>query len=328
MKQKVRIYPLLWYSRVQFIEIYIMHRVSRKKHTITIALFTLTLTASIFWFMVPPTVTKGDTEQPYSAPIYTPLYAGKHIIIYLQTMKLELHDGTTTIATLPLLSQGKPGSYYETIGGNYANDYKIPLHFSSIGHVYMPHSIHLFGNYFIHGIPYYPDGSAVSSTYSGGCIRLTDENAKIVYDFVERGTPIIVTRDSDTSFTPTKKATTTLTSIEMTNIMIATISLEFLTQDNEIVDTDGVTVATRRTLLPRLVKSGDSSVAHLYANSLGETTFISLMNQKAAALGLSSTHFESLDEPVVTSYEDYERFMTYITTYKSYLRTMQASGSK
>lgn len=296
---------------------------TRKTHTILItSLFTLTLIASGLWYMSDPLVTQAEaTEEPAQEELQ--MQVGRYVVINLDTKTLELHDGTTTITVLPILSQGKPGSYYETIGGRYINDYKVPLHFSSIGHVYMPYSVHLFGNYFIHGIPYYPNGNPVSSTYSGGCIRLTNENAEMVYNFVARGTPIIVTRDNEFSFNPTKKASTTLSSIEMTNLMVASISLEVLTQDNEISDIDGLTITTRRKLLSRLINSGDSAVARLYAQSLGEDTFISLMNQKAQALGLTNTRFGSIDQPVNTTYDDYARFMTYIGTYKSYLRTLK-----
>ena len=282
--------------------------------------------------MNPPVITSGssitndntnntstlNTEEP--SPGHAVSLEGKNVVIYLHTMSLELRDGETILETLPLLSQGRPGSYYETIGGSYTNDYKTPLHFSSIGHVYMPYSVHLFGNYFIHGVPYYPSGEPVSSTYSGGCIRLTDENAKRVYDFIERGTPIIITRESASSFSPTKKTTSTLPSIQMTNSMVATISLELLTQDNVIRDVDSISTTTRKTLLPRLLKEGDTAVSHLYADSIGKSAFIDAMNKKAESLGLSNTHFTSVDQPVETTYEDYMRFMTYINTYKSYLR--------
>ena len=234
-------------------------------------------------------------------------------------MRLELKDGTTTLQTLPLVSQGKPGSYYETIGGVYASDYKIPLHFSSIGHVYMPYSVHLFGNYFVHGIPYYPNGDKVSSAYSGGCIRLADDDAKILYTFVERGTPIVITRGSDYDFSPTTISTTNITSMEMTNIMVATISLEALTQDNEILSIDDATVTTRRKLLSQLLTQGNTDVSHLYADSIGKGNFIELMNQKAKALGLSNTTFTSIDTPAITGDEDLKRFISYITTYKSYI---------
>jgi L,D-transpeptidase catalytic domain len=300
---------------------------AKTKHTHLIAstfVFVIAFSAGVRLFMHPPLVTQGETiaEKSHVATS-TPHAQGKHVVIYLNTMTLELRNGNTRIETLPLLSQGKPGSYYETIGGNYANDYKEPLHFSSIGHVYMPYSIHLFGNYFIHGVPYYPDGREVSSAFSGGCIRLTNDNAKKVYDFVDRGTLITVTRDTETRFAPTNKSLPTLTSTEMTNLMVTSLSLELLTQDNIITDTDGITPTTRRALLPRLLISGDTAISHLYAKSVGENAFIDAMNQKAQALGLTNTHFTSVEIPVVTTYEDHERMMMYVTNYKSYLRGVQ-----
>lgn len=304
-------------------------KISDKNHLFIISsLFSLTLIGSAFWFMMPPTVTEGETTLvTVASPLRTPIREGKYVVIYLQKMTLELHDGEKKLILLPLLSQGKPGSYYETIGGAYTSDYKVPLHFSSIGHVYMPHSVHIFGNYFIHGIPYYPNGEPVSSTYSGGCIRLTNENAEIIYNFIQPDTPIIITQTDEAAFKPTSKASTPLESIEMTNLMIASISLESLTQDNQIIDTDGTTPTTRKDILPRLVNDNDVTVASLYAKSLGKEAFIKAMNDKAEALGLTNTHFINIEEPVVTSYEDYTRFMTYINTYKSYLRSLSTTSS-
>lgn len=298
-------------------------RQSKKIHiTLTTIIIALSLGGSVYWFMNPPLVTQGETVTT----VIEYIYPGKHVIVNLSSMTLVLNEGTTTLGTYPLLSQGKPGSYYETIGGVYENDYKIPLHFSSIGHVYMPYSVHVFGNYFIHGVPYYPNGTPVSSTYSGGCIRLTNANARIVYDFIEKGTPIIITRDTEKNFNPTEESTSTMSSLVMTNYMVATISLEALTQDNEILGIDNE-ITTRRKLLPALLNDNKSKVSELYANSIGKETFINLMNQKATSLGLSNTHFTDVTSPVVTTYEDYMRFMTYISTYKSYIRTIQSVGS-
>jgi hypothetical protein len=162
----------------------------------------------------------------------------------------------------------------------------------------------------------------VSSAYSGGCIRLTNANAKIVYDFIDKGTPIIITRDTEKNFDPTELSTSTMSNQIMTNYMVAAISLEALTQDNEILGTHNE-VTTRRKLLPTLLNDNESKVSELYARSIGQDVFVDLMNQKAVSLGLSNTHFNDVTSPVVTTYEDYMRFMTYISTYKSYIRTIQ-----
>jgi D-alanyl-D-alanine carboxypeptidase len=65
-------------------------------------------------------------------------------------------------------------------------------HFSSFGHVYQPWSLAFQGNFFIHGWPYYPNGTPVASSYSGGCVRLSSEDARAVYDLAERGMPVLV----------------------------------------------------------------------------------------------------------------------------------------
>jgi hypothetical protein len=184
----------------------------------------------------------------------------------------------------------------------------------------MPYSVHVFGNYFIHGIPYYENGVQVSSTYSGGCIRLNNDDAKKVYDFVQEGTPIIVTRDTEHAFDPTPPGSALgFPSMTMTDRMVATISLEALTQDDTILDTDGITPTTRRTALERLLRYGDTAVTHLYVNKEKEPEFLDMMNKKAEALGLSSTHFTDLTSPVTTTSYDMKRFNAYLSTYKSYL---------
>lgn len=249
-------------------------------------------------------------------------HAGEYILVNLETMTVELRNGSSTVSTMKILSQGRPGSYYETIGGNYPHDYKIRNHFSSLGYVYMPWSVHVFGNFFIHGIPYYPDGEKVSSTYSGGCVRLSDEDAEELYGFVKKGMPIIITRGDAYSFekATSSKAPTTLEAMDMTRMMAAIISLDVLPQDNEFENpyTPGE-FTTRRKLLPKLIAEQDDRVIQLYAGALGASTFIDYMNQKAKALGMYNTTFTSIKDPVSTTPEDYERFTNYIETYKSYL---------
>ncbi len=249
---------------------------------------------------------------------------GPHVVVLLEEMRIDLRDGTSTVASYPVLSKGKPGSYFETIGGKHVSDYKTPLHFSSIGHVYMPYSIHVFGNYFIHGVPYYPSGEKVSSAYSGGCIRLSDEHAKAVYDFVTKGTPIIISQVTATEFSSTATTSSLVFSDDMTRLMVAAISLEALTQDNDIVDVTG-SVVTRKGILPRLIQDNDKDVARTYANYLGEGAYLKLMEEKASALGLSNTTFTSVTAPAITSDVDLIRFYSYINNYKSYLRGLEST---
>lgn len=122
---------------------------------------------------------------------------GKFIAADLKLMQISLYENGELLKTLPIISKGRPGSYWETPTGRYEVMTKEDSHFSSFGGVYMPYSMQFFGNFFIHGWPYYPDGTAVGAGYSGGCIRLSTEDSKEVYDFADRATPIIVYNEFD-----------------------------------------------------------------------------------------------------------------------------------
>lgn len=245
----------------------------------------------------------------------------KHIEVFLDTKQLKLYEGNSLIQTFPIISIGKPGSYYETIGGNYIVDYKTELHLSTIGHVYMPYSVHVFGNYFIHGIPYYENGKKVTSSYSGGCIRLQDEDAEYVYNFVNEGTPILITKNNIEEFVETKISTTTFTSYKMTNFMVGAIALEVLNQNN-IPGLDNMDQTSAKNILKKLLIDGDIRVGEMYAQTYDQEKFLQIMNKKALAIGLSNTIFTSITDPVTTTFEDYIRFMEYITNYKSYMLTI------
>lgn len=117
---------------------------------------------------------------------------GKTIIADLGQMHLYLYLDGQLQASSTIASKGRPGTAWETPVGEYQILAKNPKHFSSLGSVYMPYSLQFFGNYFIHGWPYYPNGQPVPAGYSGGCIRLSDQLAKQVYDFADLGTKVMI----------------------------------------------------------------------------------------------------------------------------------------
>lgn len=291
----------------------------QKKHTQLFLLLT-TIIIATFFYITYPSKTEAEKNSPYNDKEITEERREKYVLVNLKTDTITTYNkGVTKIFNL--VSQGKPGSYYETIGGEYTSDYKEPLHFSSIGHVYMPYSIHIFGNYFIHGIPYHEDGTKVSSAYSGGCVRVGDLDAEYLYDFIDKKTPIIITQGNKDDFIPTKENKEDVEKIKsesMTRLMVATISLEILTQDNEIIDIDGSTT-TRKTILKRLLKNKDTSVTEIYEEYFGENYFVETMNKKAKILGLTNTTFKDNISAAETTKEDLERFTNYIKIYKSFL---------
>lgn len=116
----------------------------------------------------------------------------------LRTMEVALYQNGRIVETLPVLAKGKEGSWWETPTGNYEVLAKVANGYSTIGEVWMPYGVQFYGNYLIHGWPHYDDGTPVPSYYSGGCIRLSNDDAKSVFDFSTAGMPILVLEDRKT----------------------------------------------------------------------------------------------------------------------------------
>src|SRR3989344_901918 len=207
--------------------------------------------------------------EPLALPVPKVPAEGKAVVADLSLMQLRLYENGKILHELPMVSKGKPGSFWETPTGEYRVLSKEENHFSSIGSVYMPYSIGFFGNFFIHGWPTYPSGVSVPEGFSGGCIRMQTEDAKIVYGFVETKTPVLVIEsegaevggltylelnhakppkisaksylvaDLDNKFVFLEKERTASHSIaSITKLMTAVISLEAITQEREITITD------------------------------------------------------------------------------------------
>ncbi|MEW5908135.1 MAG: CapA family protein [Patescibacteria group bacterium] len=124
----------------------------------------------------------------------------KLILADLQKMELSLYDNGELKDKFKILSIGEKGSPWETPSGKYSVLFKEENHFSSIGNVWMPYSIQFFGNFFIHGWPYYPNGSPVTPGFSGGCIRLSTEDAEKIFNFADDSTGVFIKNDADNFF--------------------------------------------------------------------------------------------------------------------------------
>lgn len=139
-----------------------------------------------------------SVSSPYSIS-----ESGRSIVAHLDEMEVLLMEDGVEVKRLKILSRGRPGTPWETPTGYYSVRTKEPEHFSTFGEVWMPWSMQFYGNFFIHGWPTHPDGTPVPEGYSGGCIRLSTPDAKEVYEFAKRGTPVVV-RASE-SFVPGEK---------------------------------------------------------------------------------------------------------------------------
>lgn len=286
----------------------------------------------------------------------------------LSDMKLRVYERGVFAGEFDILSKGKEGLWWETPAGLYKVQSREKEHFSSFGSVYQPWSMAFQGNFFIHGWPYYPGGRPVELTYSGGCIRLSTDDAKEVYDLAEVGTPVLVFESDFVSDglkyevkTPDLSAISYLAAdlksnfvflkksegegavpiASITKLMTALVATEYINLEKEIVVTQGMIVHTSKPrlkvgqeisvfqlLYPLLMESSNEAAAAL-AKPFGEKYFISLMNDKAKALGMSKTHFADVDgksSENVSSVEDLFALSKYLYNNRSFVFRVTAGN--
>lgn len=118
------------------------------------------------------------------------------IEVNLTSMTLHVYRDGNNLKEVEVLSKGREGSWWETPAGLYQVKEKVKNAYSSFGQVFMPWSMQFQGNFFIHGWPYFPDGTPVPKGHSGGCIRLSTEDAKEVFDLSKKGMPVLVFEES------------------------------------------------------------------------------------------------------------------------------------
>ncbi len=247
----------------------------------------------------------------------------------LSKMVLRVYVGGEVKKEVKILSKGKEGSWWETPAGLYKIEGKEKSHFSSFGKVYMPWSMPFQGNFFIHGWPYYPDGTEVDSTYSGGCIRLSTEDAKEVFDLAQQGMPVLVyddgfgndnfvyqpkiplvlaknylAADLKNNFVFMEKESNEIVPIaSLTKLVTAVVATEYINLEKKLEVPKAASVFTSKSrlkagqevsvfdLLHLLLLESSNEAAITLASYLGPIRFVELMNKKAVALGMKNTKF-------------------------------------
>jgi len=244
---------------------------------------------------------------------------------------LRLYKSGSVVREVPILSKGKEGSWWETPAGLYRVEGKEPTHFSTLGHVSMPWSLPFQGNFFIHGWPTYPDGNSVPTGYSGGCIRLSTQDAALIYQEVKVGTPVLVFKkdfegdsfayeirapklqtqsylaaDLKSDFVLTEKGKDQVLPIaSLTKLMTALVATEYINIEKGITIRSSMLISTSRPrlragedvrlfdLLNLLLRESSNEAAEAIAEGYygGEKEFVRLMNAKAKAIGMRDTNF-------------------------------------
>ncbi len=186
------------------------------------------------------------------------------ITIDLRVMELVVYENGVKSKTMPVASKGKEGSFRETPSGNYFVIQKFGTKFSSVSKVWMPWSVQIYGNYFIHGMPYFSSGRLVTSPFSWGCIRLADVDAKEIYNFVKKGTPILISDDIDPLFT--KKPNEIIEIIEVPDISAKSFAIFDFSSNEQILAKDEDDVLPIGYLTKLLTSLVASDIANLDKN--------------------------------------------------------------
>ena len=214
--QKIEKYPLLgeegagkqgWiaYSLGNFV-----FDQSFSKETMESALLRVVIENKKITKIIPQKIEISNSFQPFFAENYClkdfetekrgELIAKKQsfLEINLIEMKIKIYQQGFLTKEFSILATGDPDFWAGTPSGFYNVILKQKLAFSSTADVYMPWSINFYGKYYIHGQPYYSNGQETNFEYTGGCIRLTDNDAKALYDLTEKEMPVLVINKSFT----------------------------------------------------------------------------------------------------------------------------------
>ncbi len=153
-----------------------------------------------------------DTSSPLSMPVpdvptnisfenipdesFLPPQTGKLIRANIVTMQLVRYENGQIVGTpMKILAKGKTGSFWETPGGSYPIIDSEEDYYSEKAGAFFPYTMHLFGNYMIHGEPHDKNNITLSKNQNGG-IRLSNDDAKTLYVWSDSDTRVSVYSDS------------------------------------------------------------------------------------------------------------------------------------
>jgi murein DD-endopeptidase MepM/ murein hydrolase activator NlpD len=137
---------------------------------------------------------ENDKKFCYQPP---KLFEPRGVEVDLTAQKAFMYDNGKLVKVLNLAYQSPEYKWFEAPTGYYQIGVKHKKHVSSLFPVTMPYSIQYYEDFFIHGIPYYKDGSLVSSAFTGGCLRFAADEIKTLYDFLKTGDWVVVYKTFD-----------------------------------------------------------------------------------------------------------------------------------
>lgn len=142
---------------------------------------------------------------------FLPPPEGKLIRINLVTMQLVRYEkGKLLGEPIQIIAKAKVGSFWETPGGTYPITNKEEDYFSEKAGATLPYTMHLFGNYMIHGIPHDNKNRDLKNLTTGG-IRLSNDDAKELFLWSNDETRVSIFSDSKLKPEPISSASVYVT---------------------------------------------------------------------------------------------------------------------
>ncbi len=137
-------------------------------------------------------------KTPFLIPLWEDLkqkmiaYGNDLVEVNLEENKTRMYENGELKSEVNIQAKGNPLNWGGTPVGVYNVLGKYGSAFSNSVEAHMPFAIQFYGKYFLHGQPYYTDGTRITSFYSGGCIRYSNQEAKKIFDFLNDETSILV----------------------------------------------------------------------------------------------------------------------------------------
>jgi lipoprotein-anchoring transpeptidase ErfK/SrfK len=135
---------------------------------------------------------KPDGEKIALSP--PQISQGKYLDVDISDQVMAVYQNAK-IQNIYEVSTGQPGM--STPLGKFKITKKEINHWSATYGLYMPFALKFLPGYYIHELPYWPNGyregtSHLGTRVSHGCIRLGIGPAKAVFDFAEVGTALVI----------------------------------------------------------------------------------------------------------------------------------------
>lgn len=131
-----------------------------------------------------------EGENAIEAP--EPKYQDRaYLDVNLEKELITLFDKGEVMGMYRIAAHGNPRTA-PTPKGEFTIKTKEEKHFSRRVSLWMPWSMQVVGDYFIHGWPYYPGGKLYQGKYSRGCVRVPTEKQKELYEKITVGTPVVI----------------------------------------------------------------------------------------------------------------------------------------